>query len=163
MVTHLTLGYLFDLYTRITWYDKVLHFGNSLLVGFLAFLLVYVAHFLRHERRHPWLDVVAKHARDARARLAVGEIGEFASDQGCSARTRRLADAVAARRHDVGSDPRRCRRRARREVLRPSTSCINRSAAAAASRSWRTSTPGRRERPPTGSHLAPRAGANFRG
>jgi hypothetical protein len=80
MVTHLTLGYLFDLYTRITWYDKVLHFGNSVLVGFLAFLLVYVAHLLRHDRPHPWLDVVAI----LLVTLGLGslwEIGEFASDQ----------------------------------------------------------------------------------
>lgn len=86
MVTHLTLGYLLHLYTRITWYDKVLHFGNSVLIGFLAFLLVYVAHFLRHDRPHPWLDVVTI----LLVTLGLGslwEIGEFASDQLFGTRT----------------------------------------------------------------------------
>ncbi|MBK7583251.1 MAG: hypothetical protein IPI67_24040 [Myxococcales bacterium] len=33
------------LYAGTIWFDKVLHFGNSLLVGLLAFLIVYALHF----------------------------------------------------------------------------------------------------------------------
>jgi hypothetical protein len=56
---HITLGELFDLYTDVGWFDKALHFSDSLLIGFTAFLAVYVAHYMRREKPHPWLDGVA--------------------------------------------------------------------------------------------------------
>ncbi len=40
-VSDMTLGRMAGLYTGTIWFDKVLHFGNSLLVGLLAFLIVY--------------------------------------------------------------------------------------------------------------------------
>src|SRR5689334_9224878 len=42
----LTLGHLLDMYTRIAWYDKALHFGDSILVGYVAFFAVYLAQYL---------------------------------------------------------------------------------------------------------------------
>lgn len=44
-VSDMTLGRLAGLYAGTIWYDKVLHFGNSLLVGLLAFLCVYALRF----------------------------------------------------------------------------------------------------------------------
>jgi hypothetical protein len=79
LLTHLTLGYLLGLYTRVTWFDKTLHFGNSGLIGFVAFFAVYLAHYLRHDRPHPWLDGIAI----LFATLGFGalwEIAEFSSD-----------------------------------------------------------------------------------
>lgn len=40
-VGDMTLGRLLGLYSGTVWFDKVLHFGNSLLIGLLAFLIVY--------------------------------------------------------------------------------------------------------------------------
>jgi len=80
LLTHLTLGHLLHLYTRITWFDKALHFGNSGLIGFVAFLAVYLAHFLRHDRAHPWLDGITI----LLVTLGLGalwEIGELGVDQ----------------------------------------------------------------------------------
>ena len=56
---HITLGELFNLYSDVGWFDKALHFSDSLLIGFTAFLAVYVAHYMRHEKAHPWLDGAA--------------------------------------------------------------------------------------------------------
>ena len=56
---HITLGELFNLYNDVGWFDKALHLSDSLLIGFTAFLAVYVAHYMRHEKAHPWLDGVA--------------------------------------------------------------------------------------------------------
>jgi len=80
LMSHLMLGILFDLYNRIVWFDKVLHLGDSVVIGFVAFMAVYAAHVLRHGRRHPVLDGVAILI----ATLGLGalwEIGEFAADQ----------------------------------------------------------------------------------
>jgi hypothetical protein len=80
LMSHLVLGNLFDLYDRIVWFDKVLHLGNSVVIGFVAFMAVYAAHVLRQGRRHPVLDGVAILI----ATLGLGalwEIGEFAADQ----------------------------------------------------------------------------------
>jgi hypothetical protein len=74
----LTLGHLMDLYVRIAWYDKAIHFSDSILVGFVAFFAVYLAHYLRRDR--PWLDSLAI----LLATLGLGalwETVEFASDQ----------------------------------------------------------------------------------
>ena len=79
VLVHLTFGNLLGLYTRIAWFDKVLHLTDSALLGFIAFLAVYVAHYLRHERAHPWLDRVAI----VLATLGLGalwEIVEFIED-----------------------------------------------------------------------------------
>lgn len=44
-VSDMTLGRLAGLYGGTVWFDKVLHFGNSLLIGLLAFLIVYALQF----------------------------------------------------------------------------------------------------------------------
>lgn len=80
LMCHLVLGILFDLYDRIVWFDKVLHLGDSVVIGFVAFMAVYAAHVLRAGRRHPVIDSVAILI----ATLGLGalwEIGEFAADQ----------------------------------------------------------------------------------
>jgi hypothetical protein len=80
LMCHLVLGILFDLYDRIVWFDKVLHLGDSVVIGFVAFMAVYAAHVLRDGRRHPVIDGVAILI----ATLGLGalwEIGEFAADQ----------------------------------------------------------------------------------
>jgi hypothetical protein len=80
LMCHLVLGDLFDLYSRIVWFDKVLHLGDSVVIGFVGFMAVYAAHILRNGRRHPVLDGVAILI----ATLGLGalwEIGEFAADQ----------------------------------------------------------------------------------
>jgi hypothetical protein len=80
LMCHLVLGNLFNLYDRLVWFDKVLHLGDSIVIGFVAFMAVYAAHVLRDGRRHPVLDGVAILI----ATLGLGalwEIGEFAADQ----------------------------------------------------------------------------------
>lgn len=44
-VSDMTLGRLAGLYAGTDWFDKALHFGNSLLVGLLAFFCVYALRF----------------------------------------------------------------------------------------------------------------------
>lgn len=80
LMCHLVPGILFDLYDRVVWFDKVLHLGDSVVIGFVAFMAVYAAHVLRGGRRHPGIDGVAILI----ATLGLGalwEIGEFAADQ----------------------------------------------------------------------------------
>lgn len=45
LVSDMTLGRLGTLYDTSLWYDKALHLGNSVFVGMLGFLAVYVLHF----------------------------------------------------------------------------------------------------------------------
>ena len=83
---HLSLGRLLNLYDRVPWFDKVLHFSDSLLIGFVAFLTVYIAHYIRNEKPHPWIDGIAIFL----ATLGLGafwEIIEFAEDQLLGTRT----------------------------------------------------------------------------
>jgi hypothetical protein len=80
LMCHLLLGILIDLYDRVAWFDKVLHLGDSVVIGFVAFMAVYAAHVVRHGRRRPVLDGIAILI----ATLGLGalwEIGEFAADQ----------------------------------------------------------------------------------
>lgn len=44
-VSDMSLGRLAGLYAGTLWFDKVLHFGNSVLLSFLAFLIVYALRF----------------------------------------------------------------------------------------------------------------------
>ncbi len=66
-VSDMTLGRLAGLYVGTVWFDKFLHFGNSLLIGLLAFLIVYALQFVADGRNlHlvllPFLmDLVARH------------------------------------------------------------------------------------------------------
>ena len=45
LVSDMTLGRLAALYDTSAWFDKAVHLGNSVLVGMLGFLAVYVLHF----------------------------------------------------------------------------------------------------------------------
>lgn len=45
LVADMTLGRLAGLYDTSAWFDKALHLGNSVLIGMLGFLAVYVLHF----------------------------------------------------------------------------------------------------------------------
>lgn len=45
LVGDMTLGRLAALYDTSAWFDKALHLGNSVLLGMLGFLAVYVLHF----------------------------------------------------------------------------------------------------------------------
>lgn len=45
LVSDMTLGRLGALYDSSAWFDKALHLGNSVLVGMLGFLAVYILHF----------------------------------------------------------------------------------------------------------------------
>jgi len=88
---HLSLGRLLDLYERVPIFDKVLHFSDSLLIGFVAFLTVYIAHYIRNEKPHPWIDGIAI----LLATLGLGafwEIIEFAEDQLLGAHTQGSPD-----------------------------------------------------------------------
>lgn len=42
LVTDMTLGKVAHLYARLAWWDKALHLGNSLILAFLGFLVLYV-------------------------------------------------------------------------------------------------------------------------
>jgi hypothetical protein len=53
LVTDMTLGRALGLYDATDWYDKVLHFGNSILLGMVGFLAVYVMHHTGRLRASP--------------------------------------------------------------------------------------------------------------
>lgn len=79
LVADMTLGRELGLYDAMHWYDKALHLGTSVVLGVLAFQAVYVAHFVGHGRRHPWIDGAAI----LLVTLGLGalwEIGEYGAD-----------------------------------------------------------------------------------
>jgi uncharacterized membrane protein YjdF len=80
VLAHTLLGYFFGLYDRIVSFDKILHFGDSVMIGFIAFLVVYVVHILRRDRSHRWVDGVLILFMTL-GLGALWEIAEFASDQ----------------------------------------------------------------------------------
>ena len=45
LVTDMSLGRALRLYDTSLWFDKALHLGNSILLGMVGFLIVYVLHF----------------------------------------------------------------------------------------------------------------------
>lgn len=74
MVGDMTLGNLLGLYVRLPWYDKVLHLGSSILVGWIGFLSVYVLHVTGRTNFRAWLDGIAI----LLVTLGVGAIWEIA-------------------------------------------------------------------------------------
>jgi len=79
MIADMTLGNWLGLY-RLTYYDKVLHLGDSLLIAMIGFLAVYVLHLTHRTRYHPWIDGLAI----LLLTLGVGalwEIAEYGVDQ----------------------------------------------------------------------------------
>lgn len=78
-VADMTLGRLLGLYSGTAWFDKVLHFGNSLLIGILAFLIVYALQLTGRLRT----SAVANAFAIVLLALGVGalwEIAEYAAD-----------------------------------------------------------------------------------
>jgi hypothetical protein len=59
MVADMTFGNWLGLYYSLTWFDKVLHLSNSVLIGMIGFLAIYVLHLTGDRGFHPWLDAVA--------------------------------------------------------------------------------------------------------
>lgn len=79
LVADMTLGQLAGLYRVIPWYDKALHLGSSAMLGMVAFLAVYMLHFIGRSRMHLWIDAAAI----LLLTLGLGalwEIGEYAID-----------------------------------------------------------------------------------
>jgi hypothetical protein len=78
VIADMTVGHLAGFY-ELAYFDKLLHFGNSVLLGMVAFLAVYVLHFVGRTRRHAWIDGAAI----LLLTLGLGalwEIGEYAAD-----------------------------------------------------------------------------------
>jgi hypothetical protein len=57
-VGDMTLGRLAGLYGGTVWFDKLLHFGNSVLIGLVAFLVVYALRFTGRLRTSPGVDAL---------------------------------------------------------------------------------------------------------
>lgn len=57
LVADNTLGRLVALY-ETPWFDKAMHLGNSGLIGFIGFLLVYVLIYTERVRTSPWFNGV---------------------------------------------------------------------------------------------------------
>ncbi len=79
LVSDMTLGNTVGLYLSWSWYDKVLHFGSSTVIGLLGFLAVYIAHVTGRLRFHRWLDGIAILIVTV-GLGAIWEIGEYAVD-----------------------------------------------------------------------------------
>jgi hypothetical protein len=80
LVVHLTLGLALDLYNTFEHYDKVLHYGNSVLVGFIGFMIAYALYFTGRLQASP-LGVVVVILFMTLGIGALWEIVEYASDQ----------------------------------------------------------------------------------
>lgn len=57
-VGDMTLGRLAGLYGSTAWFDKVLHFGNSVLIGIVAFLIVYALRLTGRLRTSTLVDAL---------------------------------------------------------------------------------------------------------
>lgn len=80
LVVHLTLGLALDFYNTFDHYDKVLHYGNSILISFIGFLVAYALHFTGRLHTSSWGIVIVI----LLITLGIGafwEIMEYASDQ----------------------------------------------------------------------------------
>jgi hypothetical protein len=80
VIADLTIGRLGGLYDLLPWYDKALHFSDAFLIAMIAFIVVYLLHFIGHSQRHPRIDA----AIILVITLGVGalwEIGEYIVDR----------------------------------------------------------------------------------
>jgi hypothetical protein len=80
LVVHLTLGLLLDFYNRFDHYDKFIHYGNSVLIAYIGFLVVYAMYFTGRLKASPLMMGFVILA----ITLGVGafwEIIEYSSDQ----------------------------------------------------------------------------------
>lgn len=80
VIADLTIGRLGGIYELLPWYDKALHFSDAILIAMIAFIVVYLLHFIGHSQRHPWIDAAVIFL----ITLGVGalwEIGEYVVDR----------------------------------------------------------------------------------
>lgn len=80
LIADMTVGNLLGVYGRLPWYDKLLHLGGAILVGWLAFLAIGALQASGRIRLRPWLAGAAV----LLLTLGVGalwEIAEYAVDE----------------------------------------------------------------------------------
>jgi hypothetical protein len=80
LVVHLTLGLALDFYDTYENYDKILHYGNSVLISFIGFMAAYALYFTGRLRASPIAIAIVI----LFLTLGIGglwEIVEYASDQ----------------------------------------------------------------------------------
>jgi hypothetical protein len=80
LVGHLTLGLWLDFYNAFSHYDKMLHYGSSILVSFIGFLIAYALYFTGRLQASPVAVVIVILLMT----LGIGafwEILEYGSDQ----------------------------------------------------------------------------------
>jgi hypothetical protein len=58
LVVHLTFGLALDFYNIFDNYDKLLHYGNSVLVSFIGFIIAYALYFTGRLHASPWGVVI---------------------------------------------------------------------------------------------------------
>ena len=58
LVVHLTFGLALDFYDTYENYDKILHYGNSVLVSFIGFIIAYALYFTGRLRASLWGVVI---------------------------------------------------------------------------------------------------------
>ena len=115
LVADMTLGRLAALYDTSAWFDKALHLGNSVLLGMLGFLAVYLLHFTG---KFPAGKIVTG-VIIVVLTLGIGafwEILEYLSDRVLREGRAGFPAAIAARRHHVGPHSRRSGRADRRRA-----------------------------------------------
>jgi hypothetical protein len=80
VLTDVTLGKLLSLYERLSWFDKGLHLGNSMLIALLGFLFIYVLQVSQRMTIPVWMSG----ALIIMVTVGIGgiwEIVEYASDR----------------------------------------------------------------------------------
>lgn len=80
VLTDLTIGRLCGVYELLPWYDKALHLSDTFLIAMIAFMVVYLLHFIGHSRRNPWIDGIIIFLI-ALGLGAVWELGEYLVDR----------------------------------------------------------------------------------
>jgi hypothetical protein len=80
LVAHLTLGLALDLYNAFDHFDKILHYGTSVIISFMAFLITYALYFTGRLRTSE-LVIVPVILLLALGIGAFWEILEYGSDQ----------------------------------------------------------------------------------
>jgi hypothetical protein len=58
LVVHLTFGLALDFYNVFDNYDKLLHYGNSVLISFIGFMMAYALHFTGRLQASSWGVVI---------------------------------------------------------------------------------------------------------
>jgi hypothetical protein len=80
LVVHLTFGLALDFYNVFDHYDKLLHYGNSVLVSFIGFMVAYALYFTGRLHASPF-GVITVILFMTLGVGALWEIVEYSSDQ----------------------------------------------------------------------------------